>query len=219
MVEVSNICKRYGKKKVLQDVSFKAVCGECVVIVGKNGCGKTTLMQILAGIMKPDMGNISYFNQEPLRKHKNFHKFCGYVPQETPLIEELTVKDNLKLWGTAGVKQYEKLLDVFELREILKMRVEKLSGGMKRRLAIACALVEWPPILLLDEPTTALDIHYKESIQQWLKEYNRMNGIVIMTSHDEGEIMSADRCLVMHEGRLTELMQGDICMNKIKEYM
>ena len=74
----------------------------------------------------------------------------------------------------------------------MKMPVQKLSGGMKRRLSIACALAKWPPILLLDEPTTALDLYYKDRIQSWIREYKKMNGIVIMTTHDEKEIMESD---------------------------
>lgn len=219
MIEVSNVAKRYGRRQILQDISFQANCGEYVVIVGRNGCGKSTLMQILAGIIKPNAGTMRYFGQEPLKKHKFFHKFCGYVPQETPLLEELTVQDNLKLWGANRSKQYEQILDMFQLREMMKMEVGKLSGGMKRRLAIACALAEWPPILLLDEPTSSLDIYYKNSIQQWLAEYKRMNGIVLMTTHDENEILSADKCLVMADGRLTELKKQEITMSKIKEYI
>lgn len=219
MIEVTNICKKYKKNQILQNISFQVNCGERVVIVGKNGCGKSTLMQILAGVIKPNGGTIRYFGQEPLQKNSLFRKYCGYVPQENPLMEELSVQDNLKLWGVTGTKQYEHILDSFQLRDLLRTKAGKLSGGMKRRLAIACALAEWPPILLLDEPTTALDIFYKESIEQWLKEYNRLNGIVIMTSHDESEILSANRCLVMHEGAFIELEKKDICMQKIREYI
>lgn len=219
MIEINNISKKYGTKVVLRNISFQAHSGECVVIIGKNGCGKTTLMQILAGVMKPDSGKIHYLGQELSYKSQQFHKFCGYVPQENPLMEELSVKDNLKLWGVTGSKQYEKIIDSFQLREILRAKVEKLSGGMKRRVAIACALAEWPPILLLDEPTTALDIFYKESIEEWLREYNRMNGIVIMTTHDESEILKADRCLVMKEGELIELSKEDISMENIRKYI
>lgn len=219
MIEINSISKKYGTKIVLRNISFQADRGECIVIVGKNGCGKTTLMQILAGVMKPDEGEIRYLGQEILHKSKGFHKYCGYVPQENPLMEELSVKDNLKLWGVTKSKQYEQILDSFQLREILRTKVEKLSGGMKRRVAIACALGEWPPILLLDEPTTALDIFYKESIEEWLREYNRMNGIVIMTTHDESEILKADRCLVMKEGELIELSKEDISMENIRKYI
>lgn len=219
MIVVSDIKKRYGKKQVLSDISFQANCGECVVIVGRNGCGKTTLMQILAGVVKPDGGTISYFDNDPLKQKRYFREFCGYVPQENPLIEELSVKDNLKLWGADRGEDYDNVLEVFQLNELMKTQVSKLSGGMKRRLSIACALAGWPPVLLLDEPVTALDLYYKESIEQWLDEYKKMNGIVIMTTHDEKEIMDCDRCLLMKEGRLKELDKKTLSIQKIKQMM
>jgi hypothetical protein len=92
----------------------------------------------------------------------------------------------------------------------LQTEVSKLSGGMKRRLSIACALVENPPFLLMDEPTTALDLYYKESIHQWMKTYQQKNGIILMTTHDESEIRNADRCLFMDEGKVQELDAEDI---------
>ena len=141
----------------------------------------------------------------------------GYVPQEPPLIDELTVKDNLKLWGVWQSEHRELLLSSFELEELLKTEVRKLSGGMKRRLSIACALAQWPPILLLDEPTTALDLYYKDNIQQWLMQYRSMNGIVLLTSHDENEILSCDRCLIMKQGKLTELMGEDLTIEEIRK--
>jgi len=103
------------------------------------------------------------------------------------------------------------------LEELLKTEVRKLSGGMKRRLSIACALAQWPPILLLDEPTTALDLYYKDNIQQWLMQYRSMNGIVLLTSHDENEILSCDRCLIMKQGKLTELMGEDLTIEEIRK--
>ncbi|MBO5460608.1 MAG: heme ABC exporter ATP-binding protein CcmA [Ruminococcus sp.] len=219
MIEVSDIKKRYGKKQVLSDISFQANCGECVVIVGRNGCGKTTLMQILAGVVKPDGGGIRYFGNDPVKQKKHFREFCGYVPQENPLIEELTVKDNLKLWGADRGEEYARVLEVFQLQDLMKTEVSKLSGGMKRRLSIACALAGWPPILLLDEPVTALDLYYKESIEKWLEEYKSMNGIVVMTTHDEKEIMDCDRCLLMKDGKLKELDKASLSIQQIKQMM
>ena len=140
----------------------------------------------------------------------------GYVPQEPPLIDELTVKDNLKLWGVWQSEHRELLLSSFELEELLKTEVRKLSGGMKRRLSIACALAQWPP-MLLDEPTTALDLYYKDNIQQWLMQYRSMNGIVLLTSHDENEILSCDRCLIMKQGKLTELTGEDLTIEEIRK--
>ena len=99
MIEVTQIRKSYGKKKVLSDITFQVKPGECVAIAGKNGCGKSTLMQIMAGILKPDGGELCYFGKKAAYKSSTFRRFCGYVPQENPLMEELTVQDNLKLWG------------------------------------------------------------------------------------------------------------------------
>lgn len=219
MIEVKDIKKSYGKKRVLSDISFQAECGECVAIVGRNGCGKTTLMQILAGVVKPDSGTVSYFGNDPLKQKRVFRQFCGYVPQELPLIEELSVKDNLRLWGADRGAAYEEIVKKFQLKELMNIAVSKLSGGMKRRLSIACALSEWPPILLLDEPVTALDLYYKDSIEQWLNEYRKLNGIVIMTTHDEKEIMNCDRCLFMKDGRLIELDKKTLSIQLIKEMM
>lgn len=219
MLEVKGISKKYGKRTILQDVTFTLHPGERVCIVGRNGCGKTTLMQILSGAMKPDSGTFSFFGVNPLKNRKAFRKFCGYVPQETPLIPELSVLDNLKLWNVDKGSNYEYILDRFELRDIMKMPVKRLSGGMKRRLAIACAIATMPPILLLDEPTTALDIYYKEGIQNWLAEYRNLNGIVFLSTHEEAEILSCDRCFFLKDGRLTELGMNNGLMSEIRDLL
>ena len=219
MLEVSNIKKSYGRKTVLEHISFHAESGECVAIVGRNGCGKTTLMQILAGVIRPNEGELRYFGKDPLSKKKYFHKLCGYVPQELPLMEELSVKDNLRLWGVGTRKEDQELIREFQLEELMRVTVAKLSGGMKRRLSIACALAQWPAILFMDEPSTALDLYYKESIGNWIKKYCGMNGIVVMATHDEKEILSCDRCLLMKEGKLCELSKEEMDIDFIKEML
>ena len=219
MVEVSHLHKKYGKKVILEDISFQANCGERIAIVGKNGCGKSTLMRSMSGIMKPDGGEILYFGENALRKKKVFRDYCGYVPQENPLIEELSVKDNLRLWGKGNREITEKLTELLQLKDMMHMPVEKLSGGMKRRVSIACALMNMPPVILMDEPTTALDLYYKEGIHKWMESYQKMNGIIIMTTHDEQEIMECDRCLVMKEGKITELPKKERTIEKVKAYI
>ncbi len=209
MITAAHITKKYGKTQVLKDISFQVAAGERVAIVGNNGCGKTTLMQILAGIQKPDSGELLYFNKNAISRKQTFRELCGYVPQDNPLMEDLTVKDNLKLWAAAAGKDYQNLIDFFDLQPMMKKKVKQLSGGMKRRLSIACALIGWPPVLLMDEPTSALDIFYKESIRKLMKEYQELNGILLITTHDEMEIRECDRCLVMAEGRLSEYQKGE----------
>lgn len=219
MIELEQISKKYGKKQILSNVSFQVNCGECVAIVGENGCGKSTLLQIMAGILKPDSGKVLYFANDVLRNKKLLKKYCGYVPQENPLMEELTVKDNLLLWGWNPKQPNAKVIEQFQLQDIMNKTVMTLSGGMKRRLSIACALIQNPPIVLLDEPTTALDIYYKESVQEWISQYLKNNGIVVMTTHEEGEIRKADRCMVMVNGGLEDVSDPSIRMQKIKEYI
>lgn len=219
MLEVSNIKKSYGRKNVLEHISFHADCGECVAVIGRNGCGKTTLMQILAGVIGPNEGSLRYFGKDPLSKRKYFHKYCGYVPQELPLMEELSVKDNLRLWGVGKKKEDQELIREFQLEELMHITTAKLSGGMKRRLSIACALAKWPPILLMDEPTTALDLYSKENIRNWIKKYCGMDGIVVMTTHDENEILSCDRCLLMKEGQLSELPKEKMDIEHVKKVL
>lgn len=219
MLEVSGLRKKYGKKEILKDISFRIECGEQVAVVGKNGCGKSTLMRIMAGILKPDAGQIRYFGQDALKMKGNLRKYCGYVPQENPLMEELSVRDNLKLWGGGKDERTLELLELFQLKELLKMPVEKLSGGMKRRVSIVCAMIDNPPIMLMDEPTTALDLYYKESIRDWMRRYTENNGMIVMTTHDEGEIAGCDNCFVMKEGVLIRLPQGEDRLALVKKYI
>lgn len=219
MLEVRNISKKYGKKTILKDISFSISPGQRVAIVGRNGCGKTTLMQILSGSMKADSGEISFFGHNPLRSRRYFREYIGYVPQDIPLLPELTVIDNLRLWRVTKCPNYKYIVERFELTPIMKTEVRKLSGGMKRRLAIACAIAAWPPILLLDEPTTALDIYYKENIQAWLSEYNNLNGMVLVSTHEEAEIVACDRCLFLKDGKLIEVEKNDEMMDNIRQLL
>lgn len=215
VIKTEHIQKSYGKKKILKDISFQGARGERIVIVGLNGCGKSTLLQILAGVMKADSGELYYDDQNPYKNRQLFRKKCGYVPQENPLMEDLTVLDNLRLWGYRKRKPDHVLLEQFGLEELLGQKVEQLSGGMKRRVSIACAAIPHPPIMLLDEPTTALDIFYRDELEQWMKLYQSRGGVIVMTTHEEAEIASADRCLVMKDGFLTELTASERDMKAV----
>ena len=98
LIEVKSVAKKYGRHEVLKDVSFYANTGECVGIVGANGCGKSTLLKILSGSIKPDSGSLIYDGADPLKNVKIFERLIGYVPQENPLMTQLSVMDNLKFW-------------------------------------------------------------------------------------------------------------------------
>lgn len=213
MIEVKNVCKKYRTKTILNNVNFTVEPGDYVAIIGTNGCGKSTLLKILSGSIKPDSGKVSYFGHDLIRSSPKAKSFCGYVPQGNPLMEELSVEDNLKLWELKKNSRYN-VIKEFSLQDMLKMQVSKLSGGMKRRLSIACAIVNMPSILLLDEPTAALDLYYQSMIRQWLDDYSNANGTIIMVTHEAAEIMRANKKLFMKDGNLIRL-DDSITMDNI----
>ncbi len=203
MVEVRDIRKSYGRKLILDGVGFSAGPGEQIALVGRNGCGKSTLMQIMAGLIKADSGTVSYFGQG-IRTGRGFSHTVGYLPQENPLIEELSVADNISLWSGSRVRPDDEVVKMFHLKDMLKDPVYKLSGGMKRRVAIACACVHMPPVMLMDEPTAALDIYYRLEVRKWMKQYRDMNGTIITVTHDSDEMSDSTRCLLIEDGIIKE---------------
>lgn len=221
MIEVKNISQSYGKKQIIRDVSFTAGEGECIGIVGANGCGKSTLLGVLSGIIKPSMGEILYGGQNALKDGKIFSNYVGFVPQDNPLMEELTVYDNLKFWycdtGRNLKEDIEQgLVKRFGLDGYLKMPVHKLSGGWKKRLSIVCALAGSPKVLILDEPGAALDIVLKEEIKECIKELKKEGTTIVLTSHEESELSVCDRKYLLKEGALQRL-PGDITIQKLME--
>ena len=133
----------------------------------------------------------------------------GYVPQDNPLFEELTVRDNLRLWYSESPYSMEKdlssgLLSVLKLSEMLSLRVSRLSGGMKKRVSIGCALAAHPPILILDEPSAALDLICKEDIRRYLTMYLKQKGTILITTHEEAELDLCNRLYILKKGKLAE---------------
>ena len=212
--EIRDIRKSYGKKQVLSGVSFTAEGGRCVGILGKNGCGKSTLLSILAGVQKGDQGEFFIDGHPLFGSPSDLRRNVGYVPQGTPLIEELTARDNLLLWYTRDEMERELddgVLKMLGIDGFLKTTVSKLSGGMKKRLSIGCAMQTRPPVLLLDEPCAALDIECKENILSYLCDYKSRGGCLVLTSHDPMELEICDEFYIMRDGVLHEYRyDGDV---------
>ena len=204
-MKIENIQKNYGKNNVLKGVTFEAREGSCVGILGGNGSGKSTLFGILSGVSKACGGSFIYNGTDLLKNSKKREEVVGYVPQNTPLIEELTAYDNLRLW-------YEKdqmdealrsgVLAMLGIKEFLKVPVYKMSGGMKKRLSIGCSVAHNPKILLLDEPSAALDLVCKERISNYLKEYKNAGGIILLATHDAQELPLCDDLYILKNGVL-----------------
>lgn len=221
MITLSHICFSYHRKKVLEDLSLSIAPGTCVALVGNNGCGKSTLLSIIAGIRKPISG--SYLLNGKTATSKSIRQMIGYIPQDNPLIPDLTVKDNLKLWYSQSSYSYisdmkDGILAMLHLDEFLHVPVSRLSGGMKKRVSFAIALSSHPRLLILDEPSTALDLVCKKEIHTYLESFKKQGGTILFTTHEEQELNLCDKLYVFRNGTLRELpvtSRGDTLLGEI----
>lgn len=218
MLCARGICMSYGRQKILENVDIDLSPGECVGIVGVNGCGKTTLLSILAGSRKGKKGSILVDGKPFFKDHP-----VAYVPQENPLVEELSVRDNLLLWYKGDRKKMEKdLVDgpaaILGIPQMLKKTAGQLSGGMKKRLSIACSLALGSRYLIMDEPGAALDLECKEMIRRYLKDYVREGGAVLLTSHEMEELAVCSKLYVLSQRNLKEVPLGLTAEELIKTF-
>ncbi len=202
LITIENIEKHYGPEQVLGPISLSVGAGEIVGVVGANGAGKSTLLRILAGAERADAGSISF----------NFaaRGETGYVPQELALYENLTGRQNLKYWAAAaGVFSKRRRIRVNYLLKLVNLEdkadkpVSSYSGGMKRRLNLACALVGSVKLLLLDEPTVGADAASVELMLSTVKELAEKGCAVLIVSHHSDEIKRlCTRTIELRKGRI-----------------
>ena len=194
---VSNLAMRYGEREALRDVSFEAAAGELVAVVGPNGAGKTTLLSILAGIQRPSAGSVNRVPRE-----------VGWVPQQLALYSKLSVAENLALFARlervadpdAAV---ERMLEQTGLHDRSGDQVAHLSGGNRQRVNVAIGLLSRPPVLALDEPSTALDPAQRERLWSFIRGLAGEGTSVVFSTHDVNEVQRyAARALVLADGRL-----------------
>ena len=202
-IEIKQLRKRFQKKQVLRDICLTVRPGTCVGILGANGCGKSTMLSILAGVQSADGGQFLWDGRDLLKDGRSRAAQVGYVPQGTPLIEELSARDNLLLWYDRKAMEQELengILGLLGIGDFLKVPVRKMSGGMKKRLSIGCAMAKHPPLLLLDEPTAALDLSCKQAIAAWLTQYKAQGGTLLLTTHDVMELTLCDEWYIIKDG-------------------
>lgn len=224
MFIVNDISYAYRKAKVLNHVSMEIHGGDCVALVGVNGCGKTTLLSICAGARKAKSGEVKVFGKSLPRGTKERLQHIGYVPQENPLIPDLTVRQNLKLWYAGNSKEFQKelesgFLSALDLSSFLDKRCDALSGGMKKRVSIGLALQNHPAILILDEPGAALDLICKEDIRHFLELYLKAGGTILITTHEEDELALCNRMYTLRKGMIEEVdpkIRGEELLGKIR---
>ncbi len=219
MIDVRNLRKTFGKIKALSDISFQIEKGEFFGLLGPNGAGKTTTINILSTVMKPDQGQVSINGYDLAQQPRKCKESIGIVPQELALYEDLTALENLLFWGRLyGLhksrihESAEKLLHLFELHERRNSLIKTFSGGMKRRINIAAAMLHDPEILLMDEPTVGVDPQSRNKIYDVLEQFIRQGVTIVYTTHymDEVEKLCSrigiiDHGSIIARGTLEEL--------------
>lgn len=207
-LELRGLKKSFGLKPILRGVDLDIQRGERVALLGANGTGKTTLLRLLAGLLKPDGGTICLEGVDVRREQQHLRRQVGFVGHQPYLYTELSVLENLVFFGHLyGVKQSEvqamKLLEQVGLGQRARERVGVLSRGQLQRVALVRALLHSPDLLLFDEPDTGLDDAGVALLEKTLQTQAAQNGVVLFTTHQlEHAFAFSDRMLVLHQGRI-----------------
>lgn len=209
MLELINVGKRYKNVKAIDDLSFSIKEGEVLGLIGENGAGKSTTLSMIATITKPDSGVILFDGEDITKFPKKLRRVLGFVPQDIALYESLTGYDNVIFWGRAyhvSEKTLKARLDdicdmVSFSKEDLYKKVQEYSGGMKRKLNIAVALLHEPKIVIMDEPTVGIDIKSRNQILTAINKMKKQGTSVLYVGHYMEEIeMICDRIVVLNQG-------------------
>lgn len=207
MITVSHISKSYGPIKALKDVSFQVEKGEVFGIIGPDGAGKTTLFRILTSLLLPDEGEATVAGMHVVRDYKRLRQNIGYMPGRFSLYQDLTVEENLEffahVFGASIRQNYELIREIYvQLEPFKNRRAGALSGGMKQKLALCCALIHKPEVLFLDEPGTGVDPVSRKEFWDMLRRL-REAGITLLVSTpymDEAEL--CDRVALLQKGEI-----------------
>lgn len=211
MFEVENLTKNYKKKLAVDGISLYLDKGESVGLLGPNGAGKSTTISMMSTLISPNSGDVRYNGKNVLLHPDAIRPVLGVIPQEIALYEELSAYENMKffgkVYGLSGKKLEQKIdevLDLVGLQDRKKERVKHYSGGMKRRINIAVALLHEPEILIMDEPTVGIDPQSRNYILEMVRTLNREKGMTVLyTSHYMEEVERlCDRIYIMDHGQI-----------------
>ncbi len=211
MIEVTSVQKSFGDLKAVDGLTFSIGAGEAFGLLGPNGAGKTTTISMLVGLLKPDQGTVQVLGQDPTQA--NCRRQIGIAPQSLSLYEELSGRENLEFFGSlyglggkALAERVEWALDFAGLQDRAKDRISTFSGGMKRRINIAVALIQEPKILLLDEPTVGVDPQSRNHIFESIEQLKSDGMTIIYTTHYMEEAQRlCDRVAIVDHGKLMAL--------------
>ncbi len=206
MISAKNITKKFGKLKALDDVSVAFSKGECIALLGPNGCGKTTLIKSILGMVVPDSGSI-LFNNEPIINRWMYRSQIGYMPQIGRYPENMTIAQIIGMMKDIrkgkNIKPDEELVKSFGLNKMLQKKMRTLSGGTTQKVSAALAFMFHPDVLILDEPTAGLDPLSSEKLKQKIIKEKEKGKLVLITSHILSELDDLiTQVFYMQEGRL-----------------
>lgn len=210
IVQINALVKSYGTQRVVDNVALQVNQGECFGLLGPNGAGKTTTLRMMLGLTKPDSGTLTILAQDAIKHAREIRCQIGVVPQMDNLDPEFSVIENLRTYAsyfglraTQVAERIHNLLAFAHLSSKANASIESLSGGMKRRLTLARALVNDPKLLILDEPTTGLDPQARQLIWQRLRELKQAGCTLILTTHYMEEAQRlCDRLAIMDHGQV-----------------
>ena len=206
-IRVEGLIKRYGKIEALRGVDLRVQQGAVFGLVGPNGAGKTTLIKALVGALRPSGGEVRVLGLNPLKDRAHLRRQIGYMPQSPALYEDLSARDNVRFFGAAHRvpdlrKKTDEVLGFTQLAEREGDPVHTFSGGMKRRVSLACALVHRPKMLFLDEPTAAVDPQLRRRFWETFRELAEGGTTLFISTHLMDEAMLCDRIAILRQGRI-----------------
>lgn len=209
-ISVHNISKSYNEVKALENISIEVKEGELFGLIGPDGAGKTTLFRILTTLLIADEGTASVTNFDILMDYKKIRNSVGYMPGKFSLYHDLTVEENLNffatIFGTTIQENYDLIKDIYVQIEPFKdRRAGKLSGGMKQKLALCCALIHKPSVLFLDEPTTGVDPVSRKEFWEMLKRLQAKGITILVSTPYMDEAALCDRIALIQDGKILEI--------------
>jgi ABC-2 type transport system ATP-binding protein len=209
MIRVDRVSKSYGEVNALSDVSFEVPEGILFGLIGPDGAGKSTLMRIIVTLLLPGAGSVSVFGRDTVKDYRYIRRHLGYMPGRFSLYPDLTVEENLRFYatvfGTTIRENYDLVKDIYShIEPFRKRRAGQLSGGMKQKLALSCALIHRPKLLVLDEPTTGVDAVSRREFWEMLKNLQKEGISILVSTAYMDEAALCDRVVLMQSGSILD---------------